>query len=212
MRLSLFKSNHNFYFYKMEQGYRELTTTEKDIIWLELYNVIREKNEIKNLVSLERIQKLIEDVNPKDLETKSIHKKLDEIKEILSNKPQSVQIEFDKVIKIMNRSPIQKIPYVVVIEPESSEKRSSETSVIKKRKTTNRKRSKSIYVLPKNEDRILTKIMDILKEREKQKDEKETSMMRRLSTEKEKDRLSRYRKSREKTIRIKSKIQRYSKA
>jgi hypothetical protein len=91
-----------------------------------------------------------------------------------------------------------------MIEPESS--------VIQKRRTANRKRSKSIYALLKNEDRILTKIMDILKEREKQKDEKVTSMMRRLSTDKEKERLSRYRKSREKTIRIKSKIQRYSKS
>jgi uncharacterized protein YwgA len=83
----------------MEQGSRKLTSAEKDIIWLELYNVIREKNEIKNLVSLERIQKRIEDVDPKDLEIKSIHKKLDEIKQILSNKPQSVQIEFDKLLK-----------------------------------------------------------------------------------------------------------------
>lgn len=137
-------------------------------IIVELNKLIKSQNEIQNLISLEKIIEILGDYIPSEFKTQNFEPvliKLETMKAIIDEKPQSVQIEFNKIRNIVSGKPIKKSPYVVVLEDPG----------LKKEK----------------EMKQLKEILDFLKKVEKEKDEMITKKMRLLSNEKEKIRVER---------------------
>jgi hypothetical protein len=158
--------------YKMDPLFKFPKSVAQQII-TELNKLIKSQNEIQNLISLEKVIYILGDYTLSEFATTNfipVLNKLDAMKMIIDEKPESVQIEFGKIMNIILDKPIKKKPYVVVLSETPEQRKEKETIKLKE-------------------------IMDILRKSEKKKDELETRQLRILSNQKEKQRVERIKKS-----------------
>jgi hypothetical protein len=165
-------------------------------IIIELNKLIKSQNEVQNLISIEKVIYILGDYTLSEFSTTNfipVLKKLEALKTIIDEKPESVQIEFGKIMNIILDKPIKKKPYVVVLTESITPEQKKEKEAEK-----------------------LKEIKDILRKSQKKKDELETSRLRLLSNQKEKQRVERMKKSvkkylenmKDKKIKINPKVKR----
>jgi hypothetical protein len=181
----------------MDESLFKFPKSEAQQIISELNKLIKSQNEVQNLISLEKVIDILGDYTLSEFATTNfipVLTKLDVMKTIIDEKPESVQIEFGKIMNIILDKPIKKKPYVVVL---------SESSI-----TPEQKKEKEIAKLKE--------ITAMLRKSQKKKDELETAKLRILSNQKEKQRVERMKKSvkkyledkKDKKIKIKPKVKR----